>query len=93
MSLRPQSTHRMPSSDSYLLAKEKVINLIAELPLFLVSDSTQQCEGRLREVLQLVEGCELLQQGEVYLLCCQAMMQLTEDSLDKLMPFQFAHCI
>lgn len=43
MSLRPQSTRRLPSSDSYLLAKEKAINLLAELPLFLVSDSTYQC--------------------------------------------------
>lgn len=93
MSLRPQSTRRLPSSDSYLLAKERAINLLAELPLFLVSDSTQHCEGRLQEVIQLVEGCELLQQGEVYLLCCQAMVQLTEDNLAELMPFQFANCI
>jgi hypothetical protein len=93
MSLRPLSTRRLPSSDSYLLAKERAINLLAELPMYLTSNSTHQCLRKLKEVLQLVEGCELLQQGEVYLLCCQALVQLAGEGLTKVMPFQFAHSI
>jgi hypothetical protein len=48
MTHRPLSTRRLPRSDAYLLAKERAIGLLAELPLYLSSKATHQCMDKIK---------------------------------------------
>jgi hypothetical protein len=77
MTNRPLSTRRISPNDSYLLAKERIIELLAQLPLYLSNKAAHLCVRKLQEVMQMVETCDSVQQGEIYLLCAQAMVQLS----------------
>lgn len=87
-------THRpLSRTDRYLQAKQMAVDMLAELHLYLSTNAPHLCAGSIQEATRMVEGCEQEQQGEVYLLCAQALVQFAAEGLADMLPPCFPVCL